>query len=57
MLQILSDKFDASWLVIDDVVSQIEKIRAVSTDKGFVEFVEKFERIERDWLLLISLRR
>ena len=48
MMQILCDKFGTSWLVIDDVVSQIEKLRPVSTDKGFVDFVEKLEKIHRD---------
>jgi hypothetical protein len=47
MMQALTDKFGCTRLVIDDVVSQMEKMKIVSTDKGFIEFVEKLEKIHR----------
>ena len=48
MMKALTDKFGCTRLVIDDVVSQMEKMKVVSTDKGFIEFVEKLEKIDRD---------
>ena len=39
MMKALTDKFGCTRLVIDDVVSQMEKMKVVSTDKGFIEFV------------------
>ena len=48
MMGILTDKFGCSWLVVEDVVSQIEKIKVVTTDRGFIDFAEKIEKIQRD---------
>ena len=48
MMEILTKKFGGSGLVVDDVASQLKKMKVVNTDKGFVEFVEKLERIQRD---------
>ena len=45
MMDVLDNKFGSSRLVIDDIVVQIEKRKAVATDKGFIEFVEKLEKI------------
>ena len=39
MMQALTDMFGCTRLVIDDVVSQMEKMKVVSTDKEFIEFV------------------
>ena len=51
-MEILTKKFGASWLVVDDVVSQIKKLKVVTTDRGFVEYVEKLEKIQRDLIAL-----
>ena len=48
MMKVLTSKFGSSRLVIDDIVSQMEKLKAITTDKGFVEFVEKLEKIKLD---------
>ena len=48
MMDVLDNKFGSSRLVIDDIVVQIEKMKPVTTDKGFIEFVEKLEKIQMD---------
>ena len=48
MMDVLSLEFGRSRLVVDDVVSQIEKIKPITTDKAFVEFVEILEKIKID---------
>ena len=48
MMEILMDKFGQSCLVVEDVVNQIEKMKPVTTNKGFIEFVEKLERFKLD---------
>ena len=34
--------------MVDDIVSQIEKMKPRTTDKAFLEFVEKMEKINID---------
>ena len=48
MLKALTAEFGASYLVVDDVVAQIERIKPVVNDKSFLDFVEKLEKIQRD---------
>ena len=48
MLEVLTEEFGASYLVVDDVVAQIERIKPVINDKTFLDFVEKLEKIQRD---------
>ena len=43
MMDVLSLEFGRSRLVVDDIVSQIEKIKPITTDKAFLEFVEKMK--------------
>ena len=45
---ILENKLGTRALVVNDITSQIDKFKMVTTDKGFVEFVEKLERIKLD---------
>ena len=40
MMQVLDDKFGPSCLVVQDIVNQVEKMKLVTTDKGFIEFVQ-----------------
>ena len=48
MLEALTAEFGASYLVVDDVVAQIERMKPVVNDKTILEFVEKLEMIQRD---------
>ena len=48
MMKILEKKFGPSSLVIQDVVSQMDKMKMVTTDKGFIDFVEKLEKMKLD---------
>ena len=48
MLVILEDKFGTKLLVIQDIVSQLEKMKVVNSDGMLVEFVECLEKIKRD---------
>ena len=45
MMEVLALEFGRSRLVVDDIVSQIEKRKPITTDKAFLEFVEKMEKI------------
>ena len=48
MMSILEKKFGSKILVIQDIVSQIEKMKAVTSDRMFIEFVEKLQKIKLD---------
>ena len=56
MMKILADEFGTVEQIIDSVVSEIERIKLVNSDKAFVEFVEKLERIHRDLKTVDMLR-
>ena len=46
MMTILEKKFGSKSLVVRDIISQIEKLKPISTDKGFIEFVEQLEKVK-----------
>ena len=48
MMDVLMKEFGTSRLVIDSVTAEIERLKNVTSDKMFLEFVEKLEKIERD---------
>ena len=48
MMKVLINKFGTCKLVIDQVVSEIEGIKLITSDAKFIEFVEKVEKIHRD---------
>ena len=48
MMEVMNKKFGTKTIVVDNIVDEIEKMKTISTDGYFVEFVEKLERIERD---------
>ena len=48
MMDILSKEFGTSRLIVDSVVSEIERMKVVNTDRMFLDFVEKLEKIHRD---------
>ena len=48
MMSILEKKFGSKSLVVRDIISQIEKLKPISTDKGFIEFVEQLEKVKLD---------
>ena len=49
MMTILEKKFGTKDVVIVDIISQIEKMKNITTDKGFIEFVEQLEKIRLDY--------
>ena len=56
MMKILAEEFGTVDQIVDSVVSEIEKIKLVNSDKAFVEFVEKLEKIHRDLKTVDMLR-
>ena len=48
MMSILEDKFGTKDVVVIDIISQVEKMKGITTDKGFIEFVEQLEKIKLD---------
>ena len=48
MMNILSSKFGCTRKVVDCIITDIDKLKIVTTDKMFVDYVEKLERINRD---------
>ena len=47
-MDILAKKFGTTRHVVDRNITEIEKLKIVTTDKMFIEYVEKLERINRD---------
>ena len=48
MMDALKEKFGTSKLVTGNVLADLRKIKVVTSDKGFVDFVEKVQRAERN---------
>ena len=48
MMTILEKKFGTKNLVVQDIIAQLEKMKVVTTDKMFIEFVEKLQKIKLD---------
>ena len=48
MMTVLEEEFATSRQVVDCIVAEIKKMKAATTDKMFVDLVEKLERSERD---------
>ena len=48
MMAILERKFGGNRKVVDAAVSDLEKLKAPTTDKEFVRFVESIESVKRD---------
>ena len=48
IMEVLDERFGQGCLVIQDIVNQIEKMKPVTTDKGYIEFVEKVEQMKLD---------
>ena len=47
-MRILQKKFGTKNLVVQDILSQLEKVKSVTTDKMFIEFVEKLQKAKLD---------
>ena len=56
MMKALVKKFVSSGLVVHDAVSRIEEMENITTDQGFLEFVEELRRIESDLIFLGVLK-
>ena len=48
MMTILEKKFGTKNLVVQDIIGQLEKMKIVTTDKMFIEFVEKLQKMKLD---------
>ena len=48
MMNILYEKFGTTKLLVESVNSELDKMKTSATDKMFVEFVKKIEKIQRD---------
>ena len=46
MMDILEKKLGTQDIVIVDIISQVEKMKNITTEKGFTEFVEQLEKIK-----------
>ena len=46
MMEVLEERFGPGCLVVQDIVNQIERMKPVTSDKGFIEFVEKVEQMK-----------
>ena len=46
MMEVLEERFGQGCLVVQDIVNQIERMKPVTSDKGFIEFVEKVEQMK-----------
>ena len=55
-MKILAKEFGTVEQIVDSVVSEMEKIKPINSDKAFVEFVEKIEKIYRDIKTVDMLR-
>ena len=51
-MTILEDKFDSKDMVIIDIISELEKMKNITPDKGFIEFIEQLEKIKLDLEIL-----
>ena len=48
MMIILDRKFGAKNLVISDIIGQLEKMKVVTNNKMFIDFVEKLQKMKRN---------
>ena len=48
MMDILEKKFGSKTLVVQDIVAQVEKFKEITTDRGFIDFVEKLQKVKLD---------
>ena len=48
MMNILAKEFGTTRKIVDSVITEMEKFKVVTTDKMFIDFVEKLEKIHRD---------
>ena len=48
MMTILAAEFGTTRQIVDSVVSEIERLKLVTSDVGFIDYVEKLEKVYRD---------
>ena len=48
MMSILEEEFGTPRQVVDTIVTEMEKLKPVTSDKMFIDYVEKLEKIQRD---------
>ena len=47
-MKILSEKFGTTRLLVESVNSELDRMKISTTDKMFLDFVEKLEKIRKD---------
>ena len=48
MMTVLSEKFGTTRLLVESINTELDRMKVPSTDKMFVDFVEKIEKIRKD---------
>ena len=48
MMKILTTKFGSHRVIVDEIVSEIKKMKQVTNDKMYVNFVDSIDKIQRD---------
>ena len=48
IMNILDRKFGMKNLVINDIIGQLEKLKVITTDQMFIDFVEKLQKMKLD---------
>ena len=47
MMKILTTKFGSSRVIVDEIVSEIKRMKLVTSDQMFVQFVDSIDKIQR----------
>ena len=47
MMPILAAEFGTTRQIVESVVSEIERLKLVTSDVGFIDYVEKLEKVYR----------
>ena len=48
MMDILTKKFGRARVIVDECTSDIRKMKVISTDQEFIDFVVRIDKIKRD---------
>ena len=55
MLEVIEEELAAPKIIVDQTVTEIERMKTPATDKMFIEFVDSLEKIQRDLVTLGQL--
>ena len=48
MMEVLDAKFGKPKLIVDETVAEMERIKPIQNDQGFISFVQKIDKIKKD---------